>query len=216
MSGVGADGTGARPARPGARLLGAVGMLASPLMLVEGIRCGFGPSRMDVPTSVGGCVYMLGVLASVVGLRRLRAGGDGPLAAALHAFQLLVIAAAFCWSAAFLFTGPRGGRGVAWAIGDAAWPLTHLSMLALGICTVAARRFAGWRCVAPLAPGLALPSFVAFTAAAVPRPVAAAGFGVLTAAGFLLLGYTVFTSADGSRRAPDLDARGPRADDAVP
>jgi hypothetical protein len=181
--------------RVDARALGTAGLLASPLMLVEGLRFGFGQSRMDVPTSVGGCLYMLGVLASVVGLRRLRAGGDGRLAAALHAFQVAAIAAAFCWSAAFVLTGPRGGRGPLWTVGDAAWPLTHLSMLALGIASANAGRLAGWRRFAPLAAGLALPAFFALSASPVPRAVAAASFGVLTTLGFAAMGLAVRTSA---------------------
>jgi membrane protein DedA with SNARE-associated domain len=177
-----------------ARVLGVVGMLASPLMLVEMVRFDFAQSRMDGPTSLGGAVYMLGVLATLAGLRRMRAAGDGRSTTVLHWFQLAAATAALCWSAAFLFTGPRGGHGLAWTVGDAAWPLTHLSMLALGIHTVAARRLAGWRRYAPLVAGLALPAFFALAASSVPAPMAAASFGVLTTAGFFLLGYTVFTT----------------------
>jgi hypothetical protein len=176
------------------RALGALGMLGSPLMLVEGLRYGFGQSRMDLWTSLGGVVYMLGVLACVVALRRDRASGDGRFATVLHRFQLVVIVAAACWSAAFVVTGPEGGHRWPWLwhAGDAAWPLTHLSMLALGIRILATGRLTGWRRFGAVAAGLALPSFFALAASPVPRPVAAASFGVLTSVGLFTLGWAVF------------------------
>jgi hypothetical protein len=192
---------GALDARPttaaprlGRRALGAIGMLGSPFLLIEGIRYGFAQSRMDVWTSLGGVVYMLGVLASVVALRRRRASGDGRFATGLHRFQLAAIAAATAWSAAFVVTGPEGGSRLPWLwhVGDAAWPLTHLSVLALGILILTAGRLGGWPRFAALAAGLALPTFFALAASPVPRPVAAASFGVLTTVGFFALGWAVF------------------------
>jgi hypothetical protein len=163
-------------------------------MFIEGIRYGFAQSRMDVWTSLGGVVYMFGVLASVVALRRRRASGDGRFATGLHRFQLAAIAAAAAWSAAFVVTGPEGGRRWPWLwhVGDAAWPLTHLSVLALGILILTTGRLGGWRRFAALAAGLALPTFFALAASPVPRPVAAASFGVLTTVGFFALGWAVF------------------------
>jgi hypothetical protein len=185
-----------RPAASRARLLGLAGMLASPLMLVEGIRYGFGQSRMDPWTSLGGAVYMLGALASVVALRRARASGDGRLAAGLHVVQVALMLAAAAWSAAYVVTGPSGfPAGPLWTIGDAAWPLTHLSMLVLAYCTVSARRLPAWQRWAPVLPGLALPVFFALAAIFGRRPPIGASFGVLTTLGFLALGWAAYSLA---------------------
>jgi hypothetical protein len=183
----------------GDRALGALGMLGAPLMLVEEIRFGFGASRMDFWTSLGGVVYMLGALASLLALRRRRASGDGRLAAALHGFQVATTLLAAGWSAAFLVAGPDGGGGWLWAVGDAAWPVTHLSMLALGVGMVAARRVVGWRRYPALVVGLALPSFFLVDALGLARVLGSASFGVLTTLGFLALGLSAFAGAAARR-----------------
>lgn len=199
---LGAVDTGltAHVPRLGHRTLGALGMLASPLMLVEGLRYDFAQSRMDLWTSLGGVAYMLGVLSSVVALRRRRASGDGRFATGLHRFQLVAIVAATCWSAAFVVTGPNGSQRWRWLwnAGDAAWPLTHLSVLALGILILTTGRLTRWHRFGALVAGLALPSFFALAAMPVPRPVAAASFGVLTAVGFFGLGWAVLTAERGA------------------
>jgi hypothetical protein len=179
----------------GDRLLGALGMLGAPLMLIEGIRFGFRESRMDFWTSLGGAVYMLGALASLVALRRRRVSGDGRFAAGLHGFQIATTLLAACWSAAHIVTGPDTRHGLLWIVGDSGWPLTHVSMLAYAVLVLGAGRLRGWRRWPALACGLALPSFFVLGPLVGSKPLGAASFGVLTTLGFFALGRIVFTTA---------------------
>lgn len=174
--------------------LGTMGMLASPMMLVEGIRFRFGQSEMDVWTGLGGVVYMLGALASVVGLRLVRASGNGRIATGLFATQVALLAAAMYWSATYVVGGTLVHGTIVSRVTDVAWPLSHLSMLVLGTLMIRARRLEGWRRLPALAIGVALPTFIALSMLGLPRPLAASSFGVLTTLGYLGLGWVVRTS----------------------
>jgi hypothetical protein len=188
-------------------------MLASPLMLVEGIRFRFDISEMDVWTGLGGVVYMLGALASVVGLRRLRATGDGQFAARLFWAQVVLLCTAIFWSAGYAVGLPVPMGTLLWRITDASWPLSHLSMLLLGAGMIRAGQVHGWRRFPALACGGALPMFFALTPLGVPRTVASAGFGILTMLGFLGLGYVVRSSGRtaSARRGADVRRPAPAA-----
>ena len=182
-----------------ARVLGAIGMAASPMMLVETIRYDFGPSTMDPFTSLGGVFYMIGAICSLVALRRIRASGDGAVARWLHRLQLALAGLAAVWSGVMALGEPFGpATRFVLRLSDPAWPLTHVSMLALGLCMVVARRVEGWRRFPALACGLALPSFFALVPLGVPRPLGAAVFGVLTTVGFFGLGLAALTSRERS------------------
>ena len=79
-------------------------------------------------------------------------------------------------------------------ITDVAWPLSHMFMLVVGIFVLKAGVSRGWRKLPPFLCGLALP--VTFAIGAV-GGISAGGvlFGVMTAAGFMSMGYAVCTSS---------------------
>jgi len=91
-------------------LLGAIGMLASPMMLVEGIRYRFGQSEMDVWTTLGSLLYVAGWMCSAVGLRMLRATGQGTGALLVFVIQMLGLSMAAFWAAQYLFGAPATHR----------------------------------------------------------------------------------------------------------
>lgn len=92
---------------------------------------------------------------------------------------------------------------------DAAWPLSHLFMIVVGIAALRAKRLTSWRRIAPLLCGLALPLFMAATVA-----TGEGGgrylFPTFTLVAFALLGYAVRSAAGADaagRSAPAIEAK---------
>jgi hypothetical protein len=83
--------------------------------------------------------------------------------------------------------------GAVFNICDAAWPLSHLFMLVIGVFVLRAGIWRGWRRFPPFVCGLALPAFIAASAFGV-KEVGIILFSVMTTIGFLILGYAVWRS----------------------
>jgi hypothetical protein len=171
-------------------------MLASPAFLVQWLEAGPAAAAAQHAPSVRAnafdLAYLAGFAASAAGLRRLRATGRGRGAAALTAVQALGLALAATQDLQDL-AGARPLGGAFYAVADAAWPLSHVLMLAVFAAVWRARVWGGWRRWVPLACGLVLPVMLA--AAAVGGRVAMGYvFCPGTAAAFFALGLAVYTA----------------------
>lgn len=82
-------------------------------------------------------------------------------------------------------------------IADAAWPLSHVFLLVIGVAALYTKMWSGWRRLTLFFCGSALPLAMGAGAAG-GREALEAAFGVLTATSFMLLGYAIRTS--GRRR----------------
>ena len=190
------------------RLLGALGMIGSAGLLLEGLLTGF-QQQADSPL-VGAVelLYIGGWMCSVAGLARLNATGGRAAGRALPIIQLigLALAAGF---ALFAFMPSASRDGLLYNLLDAAWPLSHLFMIVVGIAALRAKRLTGWRRIAPLLCGLALPLFMAATVAA-GEDAGRYLFPVFTTVAFALLGYAVRSAASGGtvgHAAPAIEAK---------
>ncbi len=181
---------------PVARALGAAGMLASPAFfvqwLVDGPPPSAPPATPDLRHLLFDLAYLAGWACSAVGLRRLRATGDGRGAARLFAVQLVGLALAASQELQDLAGARPLGDGV-YTAADLAWPLGHVFMLVVFAAVWRARAWTGWRRWTPLACGLVLPAAVA-AAAVGGRPAMGAVFAPGTAAAFFALGLAVSTA----------------------
>jgi hypothetical protein len=167
-------------ARPRHRALGAVALLAAPAF--------FGPTDGRV-ASLLGLWYLTGWACSAVAIRRDRATGSGRGAAAIFAIQIVGLAlAAGQQIQDYLQRRPLGDT--VYGICDAAWPLSHLFMLVVGVAVLRAGVWRGWRRWTPLACGLALPIALA-AGAALGRPALTASFPMLTTLAFGALAIAV-------------------------
>jgi hypothetical protein len=187
--------TNRRPILSNPKVLGAIGMIASPMMLVEalltrtvGLPGGtFGPTE-----GVLGLMYLIGFACSAFGLHILSVAGKGWVAALLFALQILGISLA-AGQNLLQIIGRADTNLIFFHIADAAWPASHIFMCVIGVATLLVHVWTGWRKFTPLLCGLALPSAIAAGRLG-GRVTLEFTFGVLTAASFLLLGYAIRTS----------------------
>src|SRR4051812_11747931 len=82
------------------RVLGTIGMLAAPMLLIEFVLRAtvYGPAEPPRWVAVLGLVYMLGWLATAVGMRRLRVTGSGNFGRAIPWIQIAGLVLAALWS----------------------------------------------------------------------------------------------------------------------
>lgn len=182
------------------RLLGTLGMLASPMMLAEMLLFDFKQHGSNRVIGVLGVIYIFGWVCSAVGMRRSRVTGDGPLSKGAFVIQLAGLLLAFSWSLQEIIYSGIDKGGVFYRVTDAAWPLSHLLMLVIGILTLRAGVWEGRRRFAPLLVGLALPVAIAAALLAGEAGMGIA-FAVMTTAGFFALGYSVRTGSSVPGRA---------------
>jgi hypothetical protein len=180
------------------RVLGTIGMLGSPMMLLQGVLSGFQPLAPSRVNAVLGLLFLAGWTCSAVGLRLLRATGKGFAASAVFAVQLAGLAlAALQQVQDFIYAGATPDT-LFYAVCDAAWPLSVVFMIVVGIAVLAARVLEGWRRWTPVACGLALPMLIVAGLAFGPRAGILA-FAVHTCAAWALLGAAVRTGRSASR-----------------
>ena len=174
------------------RSLGTLGMLASPMMLAEMLIFGFKQHGSNRVIGVLGVIYIVGWICSAVGMRRSRVTGDNALSKGVFVLQFVGLLLAFLWSLQEIIYSGIDMSGVFYRVTDAAWPLSHLLMLPVGIVTLRAGVWEGWRRFAPLLVGLALPVAIAASLVAGGAWMGIV-FGIMTTAGFFALGYAVRT-----------------------
>jgi hypothetical protein len=124
-------------------------------------------------------------------MRRMRATGTGKWGRAVLLIQLVGLVLAFVFGF-FEATGLLGRESIVFNITDAAWPLSMLWMVVVGISVILAKRIIGWQRFVPLLCPFWLP--IALIASVVLGDTVGGlvGFGV-AAVLWMLLGYVVFS-----------------------
>jgi hypothetical protein len=175
------------------RLLGTLGMIAAPMLFIEGMlyTYGYADRASAWVMSLPGLIYLTGWACSLTGMRRLRATGHGAPGKALFIIQLVGLALAFLFNLQEM--AGANPDNLFFHITDIAWPASHVLMIVAGAFVPAAKVWRGWRVVTPFLCGLALPVFFA-ASALINRETGGFLFGVLTAVGFMSLGYAVRTA----------------------
>jgi hypothetical protein len=185
------------PAAPLAshRVLGLLGMLGSPVFLLQWLTsdplAANAPLPQGVSASLLRIAYLVAWACSAVGLRRLRATGTGRGAAAIFAVQVVGLLLAASQELQDL-TGVRPLGDAFYTACDIAWPASHVFMLVVGAAVLRAGVWTGWRRWTPLACGLVVPAMFAASALGGPAAMGAV-FGIGTAVAFFSLGLALFT-----------------------
>jgi hypothetical protein len=167
------------------RTLGTIAMICAPALLVEGLLLRGGENA--VITGIASMVFMAGWICSNTAMRRMRAAGTGRWGRAVLLIQLFGLVLAFMFGF-FEATGLLGRESIIFNVTDAAWPLSMLWMLVVGVTVVVAKRLTGWRRFVPLVCPFWLLIFFAATPVFGENTARVVGFG-LTAIFWIALGY---------------------------
>ncbi len=182
------------------RTLGTIAMICAPALLVEGLieELLLGGQDHAPITGITGTVFIVGWICSNTVMRRMKAAGIGKWGRAALLIQLagLVLASV---PGLLEATGLLGRGNVIFVATDAAWPLSMLWMLVVGVSVIAAGRLSGWRRFVPLLCPLWLP-IALIGGAAFGDAAGFAGLG-FSAVLWLLLGYIV--RGDSKQIAPE-------------
>ncbi|ANE52714.1 hypothetical protein [Flavisolibacter tropicus] len=136
------------------RTLGILGIIGAPFLFVT-----FIPDvlvgEVDQNSSLQGLfelIYMLGWMASIMGLTKLQATGTDKWGRWVLIIQLAFLSLANIWNIWNIFQ-PNANTTL-YKILDFTWPASNVWMLVVGITTVKVHRLKGWRRWVPLLVGL--------------------------------------------------------------
>ena len=177
------------------RLLGALAVVGAPMLLIFFLFGSIDASATKTLTqqivSLTGVLYIGGWICGAVGMRRLRATGDGTGGKIVFVIQITLLSFALLFSVMETCGYTYESGGLIYAVADAGYPLSHLFMIVVGIFVRRAKVWKGAASIAPFLVGFALPAFFALSAIGGMK-IGGFGFGALTAIGLGIIGYTVY------------------------
>ena len=181
------------------RLLGIIAMICAPALLIEQLL--LQGREAALITGIASMVFMAGWICANTAMRRMRVTGTSKWGRAVLLVQLVGLVLAFVFGF-FEATGLLGRESIIFDITDAAWPLSMLWMVVVGVSVIVANRLSGWQRFVPLLCPFWLPITVIASVALGDTVGGVIGFGV-AAVLWILLGYAVF-SEDRQKSAPTL------------
>jgi hypothetical protein len=175
-------------------VLGYLGILGSPLLAF-----GFMASEAGQLTLGNGLMlsFLLGWMASMIALRGTGALGRSRFAHATSSVHLVTLSIAIVWQAAQTYRHDLGKGTLPFLIGDMCWPISVNMMTLVGIGTILAQGWKGWRRFTPFACGLCFPIGMVFQSI---DPTWGMMFGVITAYTWCALGLAALLEARRYRR----------------
>lgn len=172
------------------RVLGILAMICAPALLIEGLL--LRGQESAAITGIASMVFMAGWICSNTGMRRMEATGTGTWGRAVLLIQLVGLMLAFAFGF-FEATGLLGRESTVFNLTDAAWPLSMLWMVVVGITVLRAKRLSGWQRFVPLLCPLWLLITIVASIAFGDTAGSIMGFGY-AAVLWALLGYVVARS----------------------
>ncbi len=174
------------------RILGTIAMICAPALLIEGLLVQGGENAAI--TGIASMIFMAGWICSNTGMRRMRAAGTCKWGRAVLLVQLVGLVLAFLFGL-FEATELLGRESLIFNVTDAAWPLSMLWMIVVGITVIRAKRLSGWQRFVPLLCPFWLLIAILGSMALGDTAGGLVGFGY-AAILWVLLGYIVFDSRE--------------------
>lgn len=189
------------------RTLGTLAMVCAPALLVETLVT----AGQEIPLVVGiaSMIFMLGSFCGHIGLWRVAATGKGWWGRTVLGIELVLVALAFLFGL-FEATGALGEQSIIWNVANAAWPLSMVFMLVVGITAAVVGRLPVPHRFVPLLCGLALPLSILFgvvTGAGMEDQSMGLVFFSMTTVFWALLGLSVRQSEPASEPDAALERR---------
>jgi hypothetical protein len=180
------------------RLLGTIAIICAPALLIEELL--LRGQENALITGIASMVFVAGWICSNIGMWRMRATGTGKWGRAVLLVQLVGLVLAFMFGF-FEATGLLGRESIVFNVTDAAWPLSMLWMIVVGVTVVVAERLLGWQRFVPLLCPLWLPMAIILSITFGDMVGGIVGFGY-AAVLWALLGYVVVRSYRRQPAAP--------------
>ncbi len=130
------------------RLLGTIAIICAPALLIEELLLLQGQENALI-TGIASMIFMAGWICSNIGMWRMRATGTGKWGRAVLLVQLVGLVLAFMFGL-FEAMGLLDRESIVFNVTDAAWPLSMLWMIVVGVTVIVAKRLSGWRRFVPL------------------------------------------------------------------
>lgn len=171
-------------------LLGTIAIICAPALLIEELLL---RGQENAPiTGIASMLFMAGWICSNIGMWRMRATGTGKWGRAVLLVQLVGLVLAFMFGL-FEATGLLDRESIVFNVTDAAWPLSMLWMIVVGVTVIVTKRLSGWQRFVPLLCPLWLPIAITLSIALGDTVGGIVGFGY-AAVLWALLGYVVVRS----------------------
>jgi hypothetical protein len=171
-------------------LLGTIAIICAPALLIEELLL---RGQENAPiTGIASMLFMAGWICSNIGMWRMRTTGTGKWGRAVLLVQLVGLVLAFMFGL-FEATGLLDRESIVFNVTDAAWPLSMLWMIVVGVTVIVANRLSGWQRFVPLLCPLWLPIAITLSIALGDTVGGIVGFGY-AAVLWALLGYVVVRS----------------------
>lgn len=171
-------------------LLGTIAIICAPALLIEELLL---RGQENAPiTGIASMLFMAGWICSNIGMWRMRVTGTGKCGRAVLLVQLVGLVLAFMFGL-FEATGLLDRESIIFNVTDAAWPLSMLWMIVVGVTVIVANRLSGWQRFVPLLCPLWLPIAITLSIALGDTVGGIVGFGY-AAVLWDLLGYVVVRS----------------------
>jgi hypothetical protein len=138
------------------RILGVVGLICSPALFAVYLMGGFDNPAPPRSAIIAQLLFLVGWLSSLVGLVSLSATGHGAGRYLLWA-QVCGVALACTQELQDLLLPAPDHAALLYRLADAAWPLSVLFMIVVGIVVSRAGVLTGWRRFTPILCGVSLP-----------------------------------------------------------
>ncbi len=170
--------------------LGIAGIIGAPFLCIDTISGGFNPYQYSSLQGFFGILYIAGWMCSVIGLRQIRATGNGKGAQIAFIVQMTLLSSALAWS--FYEMIDPHSTSLLYRLLDFSWPASNAFMLVTGIMVLRASTLTGWKRFAPLVVGLWLYTGTAVLILYTRTPVVLLAINLYSAFAWGLMGFSLF------------------------
>jgi hypothetical protein len=177
------------------RLLGALGMIGAPFLLLASFPGSPWQSGQQ-DTAIQGLfelIYMLGWMCSIMGLMKLKATGTSRWGRFVLIMELVFLSLANCWNIWNILQINTDSS--LYRMLDLTWPLSNAWMLVISITIIVVSRLAGWRRWVPFIVALWLPFALAMVFGIGRNDTTMLLPGIYSAIAWFLLAYMIWSAS---------------------
>jgi len=177
------------------KILGTIGIIGAPWMLIDFINNGlYDRFVMTSASGIRNLIFMTGWISSVIGLYKMHQQGITKGQKKIFIVQLVLLSLANIWNIAEIIN-PLSTSQIVFLL-NFSWPLGGLFMIVTGIAVIKANKMKGWKKYAALLTGFWFPQTLVMAWFNLESLTAIMLSGVYAAISFGLLGFSLIASSE--------------------